>query len=80
MSVPLGQMCERGICMQKATVENKVRGYSEYICSECDRKDKERQITKIVVDPHHCSREEYGDLITYLEDKSWDYKFIKEGE
>ena len=29
---------------------------------------------KITIDPHHCSREEYQELIDYLERNCWDYK------
>ena len=32
---------------------------------------------KIIIDPHNCSREEYQELVDYLEDKCWDYQ--KEG-
>ena len=32
---------------------------------------------KILIDPMHCSREEYVDLIDYLEDNYWSFKKIK---
>ena len=35
---------------------------------------------KILIDPHNCSREEYTDLITYLQDECWDYKEVEENE
>jgi len=31
-------------------------------------------MNKIIIDPHHCSREEYQELKDYLEEKCWDYK------
>ena len=31
----------------------------------------------ILIQTHNCTREEYVDLITYLQDESWDYKEIK---
>ena len=82
MGVPLNQVCERGLCTNPASKE--VLNADEdimYICYHCSEKDKSREIRKIVIDPHFCSRDEYGDLITYLEDNCWDYKFTeKEGE
>jgi hypothetical protein len=30
--------------------------------------------SKITIDPHYCSREEYEALLDYLTDNSWDYK------
>lgn len=35
---------------------------------------------KILINPHYCSREEYKELIDYLEEKCWDYRILKEGE
>ena len=77
MPVPLKQICQRGVCMQPATVQIGSRTDPEYICEECHSKDKAIQIRKIIIDPHNCTRYEYGNLITYLEENSWDYKFIK---
>lgn len=36
-------------------------------------------MNKIAIDPHNCSREEYQELIDYLEAQSWDYS-IQEPE
>ena len=33
---------------------------------------------KITIDPHNCSREEYEELLRYLDEKCWDYKAEKE--
>jgi hypothetical protein len=30
----------------------------------------------ITINPHNCSREEYAELIKYLEDNCWDYREI----
>lgn len=35
-------------------------------------------MNKILINPHYCSREEYVDLITYLQDECWDFKEVKE--
>jgi hypothetical protein len=29
---------------------------------------------KIIINPHNCSREEYEELLSYLEDNCWDFK------
>ena len=31
-------------------------------------------MNKIIIDPHYCSKEEYEELINYLNDNSWDWK------
>jgi len=31
---------------------------------------------KIIIDPHYCSREEYAELIKYLEDNCWDFRKV----
>ncbi len=33
---------------------------------------------KILIDPHNCSREEYAELIAYLEQECWDHDYIEE--
>jgi len=33
---------------------------------------------KITINPHNCTREEYKELIDYLEKNCWDYKIEKE--
>lgn len=35
---------------------------------------------KILIDPHHCTREEYDELRTYLEEKSWDWRLVQDHE
>ena len=77
MAVPMNQMCERGVCMNLATVEVGNKRDPIYICSICDKKDKSVKIEMVLIHPHHCSREEYGELITYLKEKCWDYKTFK---
>jgi hypothetical protein len=74
MAVPMGQICERGVCENTATV----RVGDEYLCEDCRIRDLSYKIRKIRIDPHYCSREEYGNLIRYLEDNCWDYTFINE--
>jgi len=34
-------------------------------------------MNKIIINPHHCSKEEYAELKEYLNNKAWDYKEIK---
>lgn len=36
------------------------------------------KIQKIIISPHYCSREEYSELISYLNEKEWSYTFIQE--
>ncbi len=37
-------------------------------------------MNKIIIDPHHCSREEYQELKDYLTRKTWDWQEISSGE
>lgn len=30
--------------------------------------------SKIIIDPHYCSREEYEQLLQYLTDNCWDFR------
>ena len=32
---------------------------------------------KITIDTHYCTREEKAELIKYLDDECWDYRFEK---
>lgn len=34
----------------------------------------------ITIDPHNCSREEYQELLDYLENNSWDYQIENQTE
>lgn len=34
---------------------------------------------KIIIDPHNCSREEYEELLEYLDENCWDYKQSPDG-
>lgn len=34
-------------------------------------------MNKIVINPHNCSREEYNELLEYLEEKCWDFFKLK---
>jgi hypothetical protein len=33
-------------------------------------------MNKIVINPHHCSQEEYDNLIEHLNNECWDYEII----
>lgn len=35
---------------------------------------------KIIINPHNCSREEFKELIDYLENNCWDYRIIENDE
>ena len=35
---------------------------------------------KIVIFPHYCTEEEYGELIDFLERECWDYREVQNGE
>lgn len=37
-------------------------------------------MNKIMINPHHCSEEEYQELKDYLTDKTWDWQEISSGE
>ena len=34
---------------------------------------------KIIINPHHCSREEYQELKNYLTEKTWDWQEVSSG-
>ena len=34
-------------------------------------------MNKIIINPHNCSREDYKELVEYLENKFWDYREVK---
>ena len=71
--VPMGQQCERGLCENLANVQVG----DKYICAKCIHGDQKREINMVTIHPHFCSKEEYGELIRYLDDNHWDYKIFK---
>jgi len=36
------------------------------------------EINHIIINPHYCTREEYKELLDYLNNNNWDYKELKE--
>ena len=39
----------------------------------------QESVNKIIINPHHCSREEYQELKDYLTEKTWDWQEVSSG-
>lgn len=42
-----------------------------------DFNEPNKEITGILINPHFCSLEEFKELIEYLHEKKWDFKFVE---